>query len=207
MAQRGHEVTVIASHPRSVFLADKNSTVRPGGDTGVTVIRVNTLHYKRVSYLFRGISELLLPFFFLRKLRTSGPRKIDVVMMYSPPLTLTILGRMVKRSYRARFIVNIQDIFPQNAIDLGILRNRALIRFFEHLERKAYSAADRITTHSKQNAEYLIKKKDVPRNRISTVHNWIDLSPYKEAKRTGVFVQRYGLEGKFIFLLAENQAS
>ena len=202
LVQRGHEVTVIVSYPKSVLLADKNSTVRPRNETGVRVLRVNTLSYQKVNYLIRGIGELLLPLFFLRKLRRSGPREVDVVMMYSPPLTLTILGRVVKRSYRARLIVNIQDIFPQNAIDLGILRNPLLIRFFERLERKAYSAADRITTHSKQNAEYLIEKKKVPPNKISTVHNWLDLSPYKEAKRTGVFVQRYGLEGKFIFLLA-----
>lgn len=201
LVRRGHEVTVVVSYPRHVFLANRHSTTRPQVD-GVKVLRVNTLHYRTSSYLIRGIGELLLPFLFFRKLRKSGPQEVDVVIMYSPPLTLTILGRMVKRLYQARFIVNIQDIFPQNAIDLGILRNSLLIGFFERLANKAYFSADQITTHSKQNAEYLINAKNVPRNKVSTVHNWIDLASYKESKGTGIFLQRYGLEGKFIFLLA-----
>ncbi len=204
LAQRGHQVTVITSYPRAILLAnkDRKDILQAPTERGVKVIRVNTLPHQKVSYLIRGMGELLLPYVFLRKLKKFAPENIDVVMMYSPPLALTILGRIVKRSYKARFIVNVQDIFPQNAIDLGVLRNPVLIRFLEHLEGKAYSAADRITTHSNKSAEYLIQRKNIPASKITTIHSWIDFAPYRKAKRTGIFLKQYGLDGKFIFLLA-----
>lgn len=50
---------------------------------------------------------------------------------------------MVKKKYGAKLVLNIQDIFPQNAIGLGVIKNPLLIKFFERMEIKAYRSADR----------------------------------------------------------------
>lgn len=64
------------------------------------------------------------------------------MLVYSPPLPYAMLGMWIKNIYEAKYILNIQDIFPQNAIDLGILKNRSLIKYFEGMENKVYDSAD-----------------------------------------------------------------
>ena len=50
--------------------------------------------------------------------------------------------------------------------------------------------------------KFLIERKRVPAHKISTIYNWIDLTPYKDLEKTGRFRKRYKLENKFIFLFA-----
>jgi hypothetical protein len=55
---------------------------------------------------------------------------VDAVIVYSPPLPLSMVGIWVKKKWGAKFILNVQDLFPQNAIDLGVLKNKLAIKFF-----------------------------------------------------------------------------
>ena len=93
---------------------------------------------------------------------------IDVVIVYSPPLPLGLLGAKVKKIYGAKYLLNIQDIFPQNAIDLGIMKNPFIIKVFERMESKIYQSSDYITTHTKMSAQFLIERKKIPIPKIST---------------------------------------
>ena len=204
LVDRGHQITVVASDPRPHLTSEQTEKLPMSAttDKGIKVFRVNTLHYRTSNYLIRGIGELLLPYLFFRKVNQFVRENIDAVVVYSPPLSLSILGRIVKKSPQVKFILNVYDIFPQNAIDLGILRNRVLVRFFEHIENRAYSAADHIRTYSDNHKKFLIERKQVPSHKVSTVYNWIDLLPYMSARPTGIFRTRYGLEGRFILLFA-----
>lgn len=204
LAQKGHCVTVVTSYPK-YNLSDGGRPINLSEfsvEKNVRVIRVKALPHHKVNYLLRGIAELTLPYLFLRKVKHFVKERIDVAIVYSPPLPLTVLGGNIKSVCGARYLLNIQDIFPQNAIDLKILRNRVLISFFEFIEKQAYTKADKITVHSESNRKFLIEKKGVPSEKIITIHNWIDLATYKEIKTKGVFRKRYGLENKFIFLFA-----
>ena len=194
----------VASYPRPSLLDEGAKEAPPEVTTegGVRVIRVRTHHYRAANYLMRGLGELLLPYLFLSKVKSYVSKGVDAVVVYTPPLALTIAGRIVKRFLRTKFILNVQDIFPQNAIDLGILRNPVLAWLLKRLERQAYRGADRITAHSNNNAKYLIENRGVPASRVTSIYNWIDLSPYRNKKATGIFRTRYGLEGKFVFLFA-----
>ncbi|OGW76380.1 MAG: hypothetical protein A3J72_04840 [Nitrospirae bacterium RIFCSPHIGHO2_02_FULL_40_19] len=127
---------------------------------------------------------------------------MDVIIVYSPPLPLAIAGSKLKRFYNAKYILNIQDMFPQNAIDLGILKNRLLIKLFERIEAYAYRNADFITVHSESNKSFLVARNGVPQDRIKVIHNWIDIEPYSKTLRTGRFRKMFNIEDKFIFLFA-----
>lgn len=201
---RGHRVTVVTAQPRSDLRTkgDYKTFDEFSVENGVKVIRVRNASYQKVSYFMRGINEILLPYRFFGKMKKFTKKKIDAVIVYSPPLALTMLGAKIKKSYGAKYLLNIQDIFPQNAIDLGILKNKFFIRYFEWMERRAYIEADKITAHSQNNRKFLIQKKKVPEGKIDVVYNWIDLTPYRKIDRTEMFRKRYGLEKKFIFLHA-----
>lgn len=201
---RGHHVTVVTSWPR--YNLDEEESGKKhfpyAVEDGVDVIRVRTLPHHKVNMIVRGISELMLPFLFLRKIRKFVRHRIDAVIVYSPPLPLALVGEKIKKKYAARYLLNIQDIFPQNAIDLGIIRSRCVARYFEWLERRAYRKADALTSHTQGSKAFLLANKGISPDRIDVVPNWIDVTSFKNAKPTGLFREKYGLKDKFIFLFA-----
>ena len=204
LKKQGHNVTVVTSYPRHYLDSKaKNKSFKEFSiENNIEVIRVKTLLYRKDNFIIRGISELLLPFLFFKKIKKNVKRKINAVIVYSPPLPLALVGGKIKHYYKARFILNIQDIFPQNAIDLGILKNKLLIKFFELLEKKIYQSADKITFHSGSGRQFLIKEKEIPSGKVFTLPNWVDLKFYQNLTRDISFRKKYGLEGKFVFLFA-----
>ncbi len=167
---KGNKVTVVTPWPRdNVTNEAKQITYSESSmENGVRVVRVKTLPLHKINFIVRGISQLLLPKLFIDRIRKYCKDKIDVVIVYSPPLPFAILGVKIKKIFRARYILNIQDIFPQNAIDLGIMRNRLLIKYFEKMEQKAYHFADKVTSHTITSRKFLINERIYPRKRFIT---------------------------------------
>jgi glycosyltransferase involved in cell wall biosynthesis len=204
LRDRGHRVTVATSYPQHNLVDDSEKIGFPEvvSESGIEVLRIKALPPHMPNYIFRGIAQVLLPYIFLYKIKRRIRRKIDVVIVYSPPLPLAIVGEKIKKAHGARYILNVQDIFPQNAIDLGILTNRAFIKFFEHMEAKAYKNADHIAVHSKSNKMFLLENKGVDAEKLNVIHNWIDVSPYMYIQRTGKFRALFDLKDKFVILFA-----
>lgn len=75
--------------------------------------------------------------------------KMDVLIMESPPLFLTISGWLLSRIKGAKLILNISDLYPETAISLGILKNKSLIRIFYWLEAWSYKISTLITGQTK----------------------------------------------------------
>ena len=204
LRERGHAVTVVTVYPGH-NLSGSGEQFHLGSiemENGIEVVRIKTLSPHRVPYLIRGFSQLVLPYVFFYRIRNLIKRRMDVIIVYSPPLPLAIAGSKLKRFYNAKYILNVQDLFPQNAIDLGILKNRLLIKLFKRIEAYAYRSADFITVHSENNKSFLATRNKVPQDRIKVIHNWIDIEPYSKAMRTGRFRKMFNIEDKFIFLFA-----
>ncbi|MBF0553705.1 MAG: glycosyltransferase family 4 protein [Nitrospirae bacterium] len=201
---RGHNIAVITSYPQHNLIQDNiyKSFENVSNENGIKVIRIKTLPSHMVNYFVRGISHMVLPFVFLYNIKKYINQKIDIVIVYSPPLSLSLVGSILKKTSKAKFILNVQDIFPQNAIDLGILRNSLSIKIFEQIESNAYSTADHIMVHSEGNSSFLCNKKKVPQEKITTVYNWIDIAPYVNTNATGQFRKQLHLENKFVLLFA-----
>lgn len=197
--ERGHHVYVATSLPTH-NLAGAVIPAAVSVEDWITVLRTKVLRHHNVNFIQKGVSQLLLPYLFFRSIKKNIREKIDVVFVHSPPLPLAIVAHLVKKRYGAKFCLNVQDFFPQNAVDLGVLKNKFLIRFFERMERSAYRNCDFIVTPSEGHKKFLIEKRGVPAGKINVVSHWIDPKPFLAAKRTGRFRTLYGLEKKFIFL-------
>ncbi|MDO8463077.1 MAG: glycosyltransferase family 4 protein [bacterium] len=197
---RGHRVTVLTAMPRANLAGAAAHAVLPEDtiERGVRVLRVQTLPTSRAPYVVRGIAQLDLPRQFLRVARRHVRSRVDAVATYISPLPLARVGAIIARAHGARHLLNIQDIFPQNAIDLGIIRNRALIAYFERMERAAYANADMLTTHTPGSRRFLMERKGVSFERVVVVPNWIDCDAWDRVQATGAFRERYGLTGKFV---------
>lgn len=200
----GHDVTVVTSWPKYNLSAkardQKFETLSV--ESGVTVLRVNTLPHHNVNYLIRGLSQLLMPMQFIYKIFINKIR-VDALIVYSPPLTLGLVGGFY-RILGKKFILNIQDIFPQNAIDLGILRNRFLIKIFKVIEKFVYSKANMITVHSQGNLTQVLRDYPEFRSKATVIHNWIDLSQFKNqaSDKTECILEEWGVRAECVAIFA-----
>jgi len=202
-ALRGNQVTVVTSYPK-VNLAQEvtgRSFKIYSRQNNINIIRTKTpVHpHEKSIFIIRGVSYLTLPFLFFLNIKKYIKSRLDAIIVYSPPLTLAIVGTLVKKAYGAKFVLNVQDIFPQNAIDLDILTNPLLIRFFKAIEGKAYADADAVTVHSMGNYRFLTQDNRCSVGKLSTLPNWIDLNSHKGSMMSCRLRDRFSLGNKFIF--------
>jgi glycosyltransferase involved in cell wall biosynthesis len=204
LKENGHQVYVATSFPQYNLAEEGRTSSLPkyAVEDGINVLRIKTLPHHRANFVIRGIAQLTMPYIFFQAIKKNIKEKIDVVILHSPPLPLTISAYKTKKFYQAKYILNLHDFFPQNAVDLGILKNKPIIKFFESMERKAYRNADLIVTPSGEHKNFLQKNRGVAGEKIFVIPHWIDTKPFEKAKRTGKFRKLYGLEDKLIFLFA-----
>ena len=157
--KNGHQVDVITSYPR-IFNLDKGDTGKkfPLEEKidGVTVHRCK--HYaKRDSIFFRGIEHFLLSRYYFKKYKKIN-KKFDVCLIYIPPLPLFYFSRKIKRYDGTPSVLNFQDFHPQELTDVGVMKNRLIIKIMKYIERKSYKNADYITVLSKGGVKYITDK-------------------------------------------------
>lgn len=204
LAYKGHAVTVVTAYPKHYLTEASKGVIfeERSNENGIEVIRVRILPHHKVNFIMRGISQITMPFLFFRKVKKYMRGKIDAVVIYSPPLPLGLIAGMLKRKYGAKTLLNLQDIFPQNAIDLGILKFKPAIWLFEQIEKRVYRQVDVITFHSEGGRRFLIEKKHVPEQKIVALPNWVDIDAYQAEVGEKSFRKEWNLENKFIFLFA-----
>lgn len=200
---RGHKVSVVTCWPEYNLVNNvaKEAFRERQTESGVEVIRIKTMRHHKVNYVMRGIAQFVLPFLFLRKIKKYQLINAGAVVVYSPPLPLGLVGRWLKRK-GMKFILNLQDIFPQNAIDLGVLKNRWLISLFRSLEKNIYQKAEVITVHSEGNRELLAKHYPNLQAKMKILHNWVDVDYFQQHKTGKDFTDMYNLQGKYVMVFA-----
>jgi glycosyltransferase involved in cell wall biosynthesis len=200
LRDRGHQVAVLTCYPRYNLTKEDRAFQRPAKwknesiEKGIEVVRVDAKGVHNTGPFLRGVAFLMLPLLFRRA--GAALDRVDAIIHYSPPLTLGVSAVWLKKRFEAVYIMNVQDIFPQNAIDLGVLRNKGAIAFFHVVEDYCYRNADCITCHSQGNAVFLTNK---PGNggKVRVVYNWVDPGEYR-VQCDGSVRERLGLDGRFI---------
>lgn len=201
LQRRGHSVAVVTCAPRYNLSPGDRGRVWSAHKTvnGIEVVRVPAPAIHHVSHWRRGLGQLLLPAAFYRAARRLG--RSDVILVYSPPLTLAVAAGWLARRWASAFVLNVQDLFPQNAIDLGALRNPLLISFFRRLERYVYRQAAAISVHSPGNAAWL-SAGGIPAEKLHIIPNWVDLEPFADRAGENPFRRELGLGDRFVVLFA-----
>jgi glycosyltransferase involved in cell wall biosynthesis len=197
LAAQGHKVTVLVpSVTRGASWA-----IETVGD--VQVLRLAALTTKDVGYVRRTIAEALLPFKMLRGIRRSALRSVqwDAAVWYSPSIFLGLLVGALKRSANCRSYLILRDIFPEWAVDMGILRKGFAYRFFKWVESYQYAVADVIGVQSASNLGYLAEWANKPGRRLEILHNWLAAAPDTGCS---INVAKTPLAGRTIFVYAGN---
>jgi colanic acid biosynthesis glycosyl transferase WcaI len=203
LAAHGHEVTVLTTFPER-YLSDKDATATKmipirEKTNGIDVHRLKKLGLPKNVPLLRGLEHVLYGFQYFMHGRDLS--RHDVVIAYSPPLPLAISAVELARRWRGSSITNVQDLYPQSAVDLELLKNRWLIGFGRQMEQWIYLHANAITVYSEGNRDYVIKHGGDPK-KTHVIPNWIDLEKYNCRPLNNSFRSSYSLEDAFILSYA-----
>ncbi len=132
----------------------------------------------------------------------------DAVLSMSPPLTLGGAGWLAARRWGVPFVFNIQDVFPDVAVELGAITNPRVIRAASWLERWSYRRADAVTVLSDDLRDNLVAKiaGTVPdaHDRIRVIPNFVDTERIRPADPDNAYRRQYDLVGKRVVMYAGN---
>jgi glycosyltransferase involved in cell wall biosynthesis len=196
--RRGHDIAVITK-ASAQYVTDgetRKALLGWGNFDGIRTLRVRGFPLASHHPLVRALDHLTLGASVGRAARHCP--NADVVLVYSPPLPLAGAGGRYQRRFGAPFVLNVQDLYPQTAIDLGLLRNRPAIALAERMERRAYQQAARIVVHSPGNRAFLLQRKGVPGDKVRVISNWVDIDALRPGPRENGFRVEQGLSEKFV---------
>lgn len=132
----------------------------------------------------------------------SRPRP-DVVLGMSPPIFLGDAAWAVAKRWGVPFVFNVQDIFPDVAVELGALSNPRVIELAEKHERSVYRRADAVTVLSEDQAAN-VRAKIEDESKVHIIHNFVDLDRLRVVERSTSYRSRHGLEGKTVVMYSGN---
>jgi glycosyltransferase involved in cell wall biosynthesis len=192
----GHQV-IIATLAEDVP-ADLAVTV----EEDITVARVRTRGIKGVSRPLRAWRETQISrLMWSRAHDFFAQHPCDLLVFYSPSIFFGALVRKLKRLWRCPAYLVLRDIFPQWALEAGLLRKGPVYSFFRHYEVCQYEAADVIGVESRGSLQYF--DRDFPGRFLTEVlPNWSSVPEI--AKRSGALRRRLGLGGEVIFAYGGN---
>lgn len=175
-------------------------------ENGVNVLRIKTGNMFGVSFIEKGLTNLTLGSVFKKEInKYFNNIKFDLVIHHTPPITFTPVIDYLKIKYKTKSYLILRDIFPQNAVDLGIIKNRILFNFFRKKEEKLYEKSDFIGCMSQGNIEYIEKHNlEVDKNKLHILRNWGKIKPILNIDKKSIR-EKYGFsENDFILVFGGN---
>lgn len=174
LVECGHQVTVLVAEEKK-----KCNTCGLNMERGCRVWRVKTGNMYDVNIIEKGITYITLECYLKRTLvKELKHQKFDLILFEAPPVTLSSVVAVAKKMYHAPAFLMMKDIFPQNAVDIGLMRKNSLVyRYFKNKEKKLYAIADHIGCMSKGNCRYLQEHDHVSQNKLSVFPNTKKIHP------------------------------
>lgn len=128
----------------------------------IELLQVKTGNITKTNKIEKGINTILIEKQYQNAInKYLKKEKYDLIIYSTPPMTFNNLIKKKKKENNAITYLLLKDIFPQNAVDLKMIKNKSLIwRYFRNKEVKTYGISDYIGVMSPKNKEYLIKNNE-----------------------------------------------
>lgn len=174
------------------------------------ILKIKTLNIQKTNIIEKGIGTLLLEWQFGKAIRKFwGNVKFDLVLYATPPITFNKVIADVKKRCGCRSYLMLKDIFPQNAVDLGMMRDGSFLhKMFRKKEEQLYEISDRIGCMSPANIEYVLKHNpSVDKSKMELCPNAIqpiDIPKLSEDERTELLNKLDLPNDKTIFIYGGN---
>lgn len=197
----GHDVTVVTgfpNHPTGIIRPEyRGQFVKRERIAGIDLLRT-WVYCAANKGFFRRVLNFFSFFFSSLILGAVMTRRPDVVIGTSPQFFCAVAAYLLSRIKRVPFIFEVRDIWPQSAIEMGVLKNRWLIRALEAIEMHLYRRAVLIVPVAESTREYLLNK-GIPPEKIKIITNGIDANYLASSSVQPEEVrQQLGLADKFV---------
>lgn len=168
-ARQGHGLTVLLP------AWDQDEAWRREDIDGVQVLRLRSPRTKDINYVQRTLAEFWMPFAMRRSLAASPLKdeRWDGVIWYAPSIFHGPLARHIKRQSACPGYLIIRDIFPEWAVDMGLMGRGLPYRFFNAVARYQYSVADVIGVQTEGNRAYFADWSAQAGRRLEVLQNWL----------------------------------
>ena len=155
--RHGHDVFVVCARERKENLPTE--LVKEGG---VHVLRVKIGNNKKANIIEKGLTTVMMPRLYIKAIKKYyADVRFDLVMYPTPPVTQVKTVKYIKKRDGAKSYLLLKDIFPQNAVDIGMMRKSGvkglLYKHFRRQEKELYSISDRIGCMSQANCDYVLR--------------------------------------------------
>ncbi|MDI6757653.1 MAG: WcaI family glycosyltransferase [Endomicrobiia bacterium] len=201
----GHEVTVFTAFPYypqwSVAPEYRGKIFLRENINGIEVKRSYVYVPSIVTAASRALHEISFMISSFVNLLFSS--RADVMIAVSPTLGTALVAAVIGFIKRTPFILHIQDLQPDAATALGMLKKGALLDMLYKAERFAYARAARVSAISGKMCDR-IAAKGVPTEKIFLFPNWIDAEHVKPAPKDNEFASKHNPSGKFLALYSGN---
>lgn len=203
LVRSGHRLTIVASSLS--YLTGRSAVEERGGLPseqmldGVRVLRAYTYPSLHRSFAWRVVSFLSFMGTSVYAGLRAGPT--DIVMGTSPPIFQAASAAMVAKLRRRPFLLEVRDLWPEFAVDMGVLKNPGLIRAARRLEKWLYRDAAHILVNSPAYRDYLLRKR-VPAAKISVISNGVDPDMFDPAAKGEAWRAQWNLGDKFVVTYA-----
>lgn len=173
--ERGAQVTVLTGSVNYITGARRKTkslfSIETDEKNGARIMRVFTTALGMGYRTFPGRMASYCSFFLSALLSSFFLPRPDLVIASSPPISIGFLGYCIALFRRVPFVFEVRDLWPDEIVELGYIKNRLLIGASRALERFLYARAVRIVVNSPGLKEFLEKNKSVGAEKIAVVVN------------------------------------
>lgn len=196
-ARQGHGLTVLLPTP------EQQRPWQLEEVDGVQVLRLKAPRTKDIGYVRRTLAELAMPFAMLRHFRMSplAEQRWEGVVWYAPSIFHGPLASALKKASVCKGYLIIRDIFPEWAVDMGLMGRGLPYRFFDAVARYQYSVADVIGVQTAGNQGYFKRWQQKPCRTLEVLQNWL---AQPAQARCSIRVDETPLAGRKVFVYAGN---
>ena len=201
LTEKGDQFTVITS-PLSYLSGEKESDKSteafddPYEPDIKTSYAMPVLH---ASFVLRVLS--FLSFTFSSFFKAVGQSKVDVYVGTTPPIFQSLGSWMASAVRRKPFMLEVRDLWPEFAIDMGVLSNKFIIKLSYWLEQFLYNRADQLVVNSPAYVDYLVGK-GFKREDIAFIPNGVDVDSFDTEPDRNVFRKKWGITDEVVVLYA-----
>lgn len=199
-----HKVYVISPSERKKGFEDRKIE-----ENGAVILKPKIGNIQKTNIIEKGISTALVGSVLIKAIKKYfSDVKFDLILYCTPPITFLSAIEYVKKRNRARTYLLLKDIFPQNAVDIGMMNPLGILyKHFRKQEKRLYAVSDRIGCMSPANVDYVIKHNpevnpaivEVCPNSIEVVDKSVD----EEARKA--IREKYGIpQDKKVFVYGGN---
>lgn len=181
--EHGHKVYIVTGAEKR-----KGLETELYDSCGCSILRVKVGNQSNCSLIEKGLATISLQSKYFRAIsKHLRGVKFDLILYATPPITLVSLVSRIKKKNKCISYLMLKDIFPQNAVDLGMISEGGIVyRYFRRKEMTLYRISDVIGCMSEANVEYLLQKNSIDRNKVEICPNALlprektDLSPQEK---------------------------